>query len=111
MRRFILAAALGIAGLGFAAGSRAEAHEPGFYGGYGVGTHDLAPHWHKTYTPYGPTYWFGNGPHDFIPHSHSYSPWGGIRSYSITPFGPTRSFNGYPYSGYYRGYYRGYYGW
>jgi hypothetical protein len=104
MRRFILAAVLGIAGLGFA-GSKAQAHEPG------VGAHDLAPHWHRTWSAFGPVYWYGNGVHDVLPHSHSYSPWRGINSYSQTPFGPTRSFNGYPYSGgYYQGYYGGYRG-
>ena len=106
MRRFILAAVLGIAGLGFA-GSKAQAHEPGV----GVGAHDLAPHWHRTWSAFGPVYWYGNGVHDVLPHSHSYSPWRGINSYSQTPFGPTRSFNGYPYSGgYYQGYYGGYRG-
>ena len=97
MKSFILAGGLALAGLAFAGSGRAQAHDPprGF-GGYGNGNHDLAPHWHKTYTPYGPAVWYGNGPHDLMPHNHSASPWGGVRSYSVTPFGPTKSYNGFP---------------
>jgi hypothetical protein len=105
MRAFTLAAAFGVALLGFAAAGTAQAHGPGgFYGGYGNGLHDFLPHWHRTLTPFGPTYWYGNGLHDYLPHHHSVSPWGGVRSYSFTPFGPTKSYNGFPYSG---GYYGG----
>jgi hypothetical protein len=108
MRSFLLAAALGIAAVGFGTTSTAQAHEPGrFYGPgyYGNGYHDLVPHWHQTRTPLGSVYWYGNGPHDYVPHRHSYTPWGGLRSYSYTPFGPTKSYNGYPlYGGYYPGY-------
>ena len=114
MRAFTLAAVLAVAGLGFAAAGTAEAHPPGrFYAGYGNGPHDYLPHWHRTYTAYGPVYWYGNGPHDYLPHHHSVSPWGGVRSYSPTPFGPTKSYNGFPYyGGYYGGglYGGGYYG-
>ena len=109
MRAFILAAILGIVGMGFAGAGKAEAHPPGkFYAGYGNGAHDYVPHWHKTRTPFGSEYWYGTGLHDYLPHHHSTSPWGGVRSYSITPFGPTKSYNGFPYSGGYYG--GGYYG-
>jgi hypothetical protein len=108
MRAFTLAAALGVALLGFAGAGKAEAHGPGrAYAGYGNGPHDYLPHWHRTATPFGPVYWYGNGPHDYLPHHHSVSPWGGVRSYSFTPLGPTKSYNGLPYSG---GYYGGLYG-
>jgi hypothetical protein len=110
MRSFILAGGLALAGLAFAGANPAQAHDPprGF-GGYGNGRHDLSPHWHKTYTPYGPVIWYGNGPHDLRPHGHSVSPWGGVRSYHNTPFGPTKSYNGFPgYSPYPGGYYGGY---
>jgi hypothetical protein len=111
MRAFILAAVLGVAGLGFAGVSTAEAHgRGGFYAGYGNGPHDYLPHWHRTDTAFGPAYWYGNGLHDYLPHHHSASPWGGVRSYGITPFGPTRSYNGFPYYGGYTPYYGGYYG-
>jgi hypothetical protein len=111
MRTFLTAAVLGIAGLGFAAAGTAQAHEPGgYYAGYGNGPHDFVPHWHRTDNFYGPVYWYGNGPHDFLPHDHTVSPWGGVRSYSITPFGPTKSYNGYPYYGGYTPYYGGGYG-
>jgi len=105
MRTFLLAAILGIAVLGFAVAGKVEAHPPGkVYAGYGNGAHDYAPHWHRTNTPFGPTYWYGNGPHDYRPHDHSISPWGGVRSYSISPYGPTKSYNGFPsYGGYYGG--------
>ena len=111
MRAFMMAAILGV---GLVGAGTAQAHPPGkFYAGYGNGAHDLAPHWHKTKTPYGPVYWYGNGLHDYLPHHHSVSPWGGVRSSSITPFGPTKSYNGFPsYGGYYGGYapyYGGYY--
>src|SRR6266545_2386140 len=126
MKSFILAGGLALAALAFAESNPAQAHDPvGYggraYGGYGNGAHDLAPHWHKTYTPYGPAVWYGNGPHDLMPHDHSVSPWGGVRSYSVTPFGPTKSYNGFPgyspfpggYGNYpgYNGYYGGYGGW
>ena len=107
---FAAALALGV----FAFSPIASAHSPG---GYGNGNHDLAPHWHKTYTPFGPVRWYGNGLHDLLPHHHTVSPWGGVRSYSNTPFGPTKSYNGYGgyrgHGGYgYRGYgYGGYGGW
>ena len=115
MRALVLAA-FGAAALGLAAPSRASAHDPAgpgwSYPGryYGNGAHDLTPHWHKTRTPFGPTYWYGNGPHDLLPHQHRVSPWGGVRSYSYTPFGPTTSYNGFPGYGYSGGYsgYRGY---
>ena len=98
MKSFLLAAGLAVAGLGFA--NQAQAHDPvgghRSFGGFGNGQHDLAPHWHKTYTPIGPVTWYGNGPHDLMPHSHSVSPWGGVRSYSVTPFGLTKSYNGFP---------------
>ena len=115
MRAFIRAAILGVAVLGFGTAGKVEAHPPGgFYAGYGNGLHDYAPHWHRTYTPFGPTYSYGNGLHDSLPHNHSISPWGGVRSYGVTPFGPTKSYNGFPsYGGYYGGYaqpYGGYYG-
>src|SRR5262249_25257179 len=106
MRAIMLTVVLGITGLGFATAGTAAAHEPRrFYAGYGNGAHDYLPHWHQTVTPFGSLYWYGNGLHDDLPHDHSFSPWGGVRSYSYTPFGPTRSFNGFPYYG---GYYGGY---
>jgi hypothetical protein len=110
VRSFIFAAGLGLFGLTFTGAHQAQAHEPFGFGSFGNGAHDLAPHWHKTYTPFGPTYWYGNGLHDVLPHRHSVSPWGGVRSYSLTPFGPTRSYNGFPgYGGYpgYGGFYPG----
>ena len=108
MRAFLLAAILGVTVLGFAGAGAAQAHGPGgVYAGYGNGPHDYLPHWHRTYTPFGPVYWYGNGPHDYLPHHHRVSPWGGTRSYSLTPFGPTKSYNGFPYPG---GYYGGPYG-
>ncbi len=109
MRTFLLAAILGVALLGFAGAGTAEAHGPGgAYAGYGNGAHDYLPHWHQTRTPFGPVYWYGNGPHDYLPHHHSFSPWGGVSSYSPTPFGPTKSYNGSPYYNNYGGYYGGY---
>jgi hypothetical protein len=109
MRSFILAGGLALAVLAFAGANPAQAHDPRGFGGYGNGRHDLSPHWHKTYTPYGPVIWYGNGPHDLMPHNHSVSPWGGVRSYHNTPFGPTKSYNGFPgYSPYPGGYYGGY---
>ena len=114
MRSLVLAA-FGAAGLSLAAASTASAHPPGGPqpGYYGNGNHDAQPHWHKTYTPYGPTMWYGNGQHDFVPHDHSVSPWGGVRSYGYTPYGPTKSYNGFPgggggYAGGYGGYQSGY---
>jgi hypothetical protein len=110
MRAFIVAAVLGLVGLGIAAGT-ADAHgRVRFYGGFGNGYHDVVPHWHRTDTPLGSVYWYGNGVHDYLPHHHSVSPWGGVRSYSITPFGPTTSYNGYPYFVAPYRYYGGYYG-
>jgi hypothetical protein len=101
------AAVLGLGVLLFgAAAPPAFAGPPGRHGhhhaGYGNGLHDLTPHWHKTYTPYGPTLWYGNGLHDVMPHNHTVGPFGGVRSYSYTPFGPTKSYNGRPfgYGGY-----------
>lgn len=106
------ALALGLGAFLFGASApTASAHPPGgpvvWPGGYGNGAHDLSPHWHKTRTPFGPTYWYGNGPHDLMPHSHTVGPFGGVRSYSLTPFGPTKSYNGRPF-GYGGGYYGGY---
>src|SRR5262249_59050912 len=90
---------LGVSCIELGGAGIALAPPPGvpYQGGYyGNGPHDLAPHWHKTYTPFGPTYWYGNGPHDLMPHNHTVSPWGGVRSYSYTPFGPTKRYNGFP---------------
>ncbi|MDB5306915.1 MAG: hypothetical protein JWO38_1117 [Gemmataceae bacterium] len=100
MRSVILAAAVSI-GLTMSLATAASAHPPGG-GYYGNGPHDVQPHWHKTYTPYGPVTWYGNGPHDLMPHNHTVTPWGGVRSYSYTPYGPTKSYNGFPggYGGY-----------
>lgn len=109
MRSFLIAGVLGIAALAFAGTNQAFAqhrhnggHSHGYSGGFGNGMHDLTPHWHKTYTPFGTTVWYGNGLHDLLPHQHSYSPWSGVRSYSSTPFGMTKSYNGFP--SYYGGY-------
>jgi hypothetical protein len=116
MKAFLLSTIFGVALLGFGGAGEAGAHPPGgSYAGYGNGPHDAAPHWHRTDTPFGSVYWYGNGPHDYLPHQHSVSPWGGVRSYSMTPFGPTTSYNGLPYSGGYYGrgyvpYSGGYYG-
>lgn len=107
MRNKLFAVALGLAALGFGAASTASAHPPGRPGYYGNGPHDLAPHWHKTYTPYGAVTWYGNGPHDLMPHNHSVGPFGGVRSYSVTPFGLTKSYNGFPGYGNYSGSYYG----
>lgn len=108
--RALLFAAVGAAGLTLGTATTASAHPPGAQipGYFGNGPHDLQPHWHQTYTPYGPITWYGNGPHDLMPHGHTMSPWGGTRSYSFTPFGPTTSYNGFPggFGGYYGG--RGY---
>ena len=111
MRNIILPTILGVAVLGFGGAGKAEAHPPGkVYAGYGTGAHDYAPHWHRTDTPFGTAYWYGNLLHDYLPHHHSVSPWGGVRSYSITPLGPTKSYNGFPYYGgdYGGSYYGGY---
>ena len=112
--RSVLFAAVGAAVITLAGSGVASAHEPGRFGYIGNGGHDLSPHWHKTLTPYGPTFWYGNGPHDLMPHNHTVGPFGGVRSYSYTPFGPTKSYNGFPGygSGYYGGLggYGGYYG-
>jgi hypothetical protein len=111
MRAFTLAGFLAVAVLGFADTGKAEAHDPfRAYAGYGNGPHDYLPHWHRTNTSYGPVYWYGNGLHDYLPHNHSVSPWGGVRSYSITPIGPTKSYNGFPGWGGYSGGYTPYYG-
>src|SRR5262245_33363680 len=113
MRSYLLAARIGLASLAFIFVSPVSAHPPAGGGShpgglYGNGAHDLAPHWHKTHTPFGPVYWYGNGPHDLMPHNHTITPWGGVRSYSYTPFGPTKSYNGFPANrgfGTYPGYY------
>jgi hypothetical protein len=95
MRKFLVAAVFGLAALGFAGVDSAQAH-PKKGGHGGRGWHDVTPHWHKTQTPFGSYYWYGNGRHDLRPHRHSYTPWGGLRSYSYTPFGRTTSYHGYP---------------
>ena len=63
MRSLVLAA-VGAAALTLAAASTASAHPPGGPqpGYYGNGNHDAQPHWHKTYTPHGPTMWYGERP-------------------------------------------------
>jgi hypothetical protein len=100
MRTKLVLAALGIAALGVLAlaPATAEAHPPrfrisfgyssgGYYPSYGFGSggyyaapryHDVTPHWHRSYTPYGSSSWYGNGPHDYVPHSHIYTPYGKI---------------------------------
>jgi hypothetical protein len=97
--KLIVAVALGLGALAYFAPA-ASAHPPGGHyphrSGYGVGAHDLVPHWHKTYTPFGPTYWYGLGAHDFAPHKHSVGPFGDLRSHSWTPYGPTTSYHGLP---------------
>lgn len=109
MRAFILAAVVGIGALAFA-GGKAEAHGPrGHYAGYGVGRHDLRPHWHRTDTPFGSVHWYGTGRHDYLPHHHRVTPYG-VRSYSYTPFGPTTSYHRPRYHGGYYGGYGSYYG-
>jgi len=106
MKSKLIAAALGL-GLFLAGPGRASAQ---YYGGYGNGGHDLAPHGHTTQTPYGNYSYYGNGQHDLSSHEHSVSPYGGVQSYSYTPFSSTQSYNGYPSygSGYSSSYYRGY---
>jgi hypothetical protein len=111
MHKTILAAAFGLAALAWSA-APASAHEPGwrypaYYGGsyggyYGNGHHDLRPHWHNSYTPYGVYSWYGNGLHDLLPHQHTYTPWGKVGQ-NYTPWGYTESY--YPrYSPYSYGY-------
>ncbi len=113
MCKFLISATLGLAALSFATFGTAQArpHRHHHHGHYGVGRHDLTPHWHQTQTPFGNVYWYGNGLHDLVPHHHSHNRWGGVRSYSYTPFGRTKSYNGYPsyYRNPYWAYYR--YGW
>lgn len=101
MKSFILTAGLALGGLALASSGQVQAHEPRSFAGNG--NHDLAPHGHKTYTPFGQFTWYGNGPHDLMPHNHSAGPFRGVRSYSATPFGLTKSYNGFP-GGYYGGY-------
>jgi hypothetical protein len=113
MKRFILAAVIGLASVGGMAAmpSAARAYDddgwygfggPGFgrgfggFGGawggyYGNGGHDSVPHWHQTTTPFGSYNWFGLGTHDFQPHVHTYSPYS-YEGSSVSPFGYTRSF-------------------
>jgi hypothetical protein len=85
MKSFLIATILAVAAVGFAGAGTARAHSP--WEGYAG---------------------YGNGAHDFQPHEHTVTPWGGVRSYSITPLGPTKSFNGLPYYGGYSAYYGGY---
>jgi hypothetical protein len=111
MRSFVVAAVLGLAALGLAAGAPAHAHGPygpgygysGFsaapaFGYYGNGGHDFMPHWHQTTTPFGTFSWYGNGPHDYLPHQHIRTPYS-YQGFSATPFGYTQSF--YPTTPYY----------
>ena len=104
MKGMILSIGFGmsaLAGLGFFS-TEAAAHEPyygGFRGGnyYGGGGHDVVPHWHRTYTPWGVHSWYGTGGHDYRPHHHRVTPWS-YRSYSHTPWGYTESIHPrYPY--------------
>ncbi len=104
MRTKLLAVALGVGVLAFLGTGRASAQH---YAGYGNGGHDLAPHGHQTYTPFGSMSYYGNGFHDLRQHGHSVSPFGGVNSYGYTPFGPTTSYNGFP-GGYGAGYGGGY---
>ncbi|HXG12451.1 MAG TPA: hypothetical protein VNK04_22025 [Gemmataceae bacterium] len=113
MRALILSATLTAAFLLGLAPSSAEAHGPrgrfgrpsiryyypGYFGGYyfGRGGHDVVPHWHQTYTPFGSFSWYGLGPHDFVPHAHTYDPFS-YRGYSYTPWSYTESYySPYPY--------------
>ena len=89
----VLAAALGVLAL---VPGPAQAHPPGHhssgYGGYyGGGRHDVVPHWHRTYTPYGSYSWYGLGRHDFRPHSHSVTPYY-YRGHHYSPWGYTESY-------------------
>jgi hypothetical protein len=114
MKRFILAAVVGLVSIGGIAAvpSAASAHDgdcgygygfgaPAFGGGfggfgggyggyYGNGGHDSIPHWHQTTSPFGSFGWYGLGAHDFQPHAHSYSPYS-YEGCSVSPFGYTRS--------------------
>ncbi len=115
MKRFILAAVVGLASIGGIAAAPSAARAdgyggmygygyggPGFGGGfggfgggyggyYGNGGHDSVPHWHQTTTPFGSFGWYGLGAHDFQPHAHTYSPYS-YEGHSVSPFGYTRSF-------------------
>jgi len=77
-----------------------EYYDPGYvpYGGYyGRGGHDEVPHWHRSVSPYGETYWYGRGPHDDLPHEHRYGP-DSYRGRVYTPWGYTDSYYPrYPY--------------
>jgi hypothetical protein len=78
MRKVLIAAALAVAALGFAGTANADpghGHHGRGHRNYGNGLHDIVPHWHKTLTPYGPTYWYGM----HLPHSHRVSTSGGVR--------------------------------
>ena len=64
---------------------------------YGRGGHDVVPHWHDTYTPFGSVRWYGRGSHDFRPHAHGYTPFS-YEGLSASPWGVTRSYYPrYPY--------------
>jgi hypothetical protein len=58
---------------GYGAGYGGHVNGPGAY--YGRGPHDDAPHWHRSYTPYGAYEWYGRGPHDDVPHQHHQTPY------------------------------------
>jgi hypothetical protein len=106
MKRFMIAAIVGLVTLGGIGTMSNVASAQGFggYGGgyvggvgggygsyYGNGGHDASPHWHQTNSPYGSSMSFGNGAHDFQPHMHSYSP-NSYQGYSSSPWGNTTSY-------------------
>jgi hypothetical protein len=108
MNKLLAFAAVGLIALGLVAltPTTADAHPPrfrlsigyssgGYYPSYGYSYapryHDVRPHWHNTYTPYGSYSWYGNGPHDYVPHSHSYTPFGKV-GHSYHGWGYTESY-------------------
>ena len=95
------AAAFGVGGVQPDA-AQADGYHHGHYGGgfgsyYGRGGHDVQPHWHDTYTPFGRYQWYGRGSHDYRPHHHTYGP-DHYEGHSYSPWGYTRSYYPrYPY--------------
>lgn len=103
--------ALAVMGFGLLTPATAQAQAPvyvapsypSYYGSgyyYGLGNHDLVPHWHGTVTPSGRVYyWYGVSREDLVPHVHSYTPYT-YQGYYHSPWGYTENY--YPrYPAYY----------